>query len=151
MKPKLRIAVTGALFPLAMIGAFGSAEAPPPPTKPQAPAGQATPGVGVLGAGTVGMSSPQNKVVMGVNIASLNEQDKLFYKRSTGAIVESVLVNSPAQRAGLQRNDLIIGFDSKVITVATDLTTVLQSVSPGETHSVLLVRAGKEQTVSVSF
>jgi hypothetical protein len=71
-------------------------------------------------------------------------------KRGQGAVVELVVVDSPAYKAGLKRHDILISLDGTSIRDAEHLQRLLQKGSARNAPLVLL-RAGREMTLQVSF
>ena len=67
-----------------------------------------------------------------------------------GAVVGDV-TGAPAQDAGIQRGDVIIQFDGKPITSASDLGEVVLTRKPGDTVKVVVDRNGSEQTLTVKL
>jgi S1-C subfamily serine protease len=68
-----------------------------------------------------------------------------------GAIIGRVSPNSAAAQAGLQANDVIVGFDGKDIYNADELLQALVLHKPGDQVSVTIVRGGQSQNVSVTI
>lgn len=62
----------------------------------------------------------------------------------TGAIVSEVWGDSPAEAAGLQKGDIIIGFGDKAINGVEDLVNEVQRRKIGEKVRVLLMREGQK-------
>jgi S1-C subfamily serine protease len=69
-----------------------------------------------------------------------------------GAAVVGVVPNGPADQAGIQAGDVIVGFDGRTITGSDELGTAIRSDSPGDIVSVTVVRSdGMRSTVSVTL
>lgn len=69
---------------------------------------------------------------------------------ATGVVVDNVVKESPADRAGLVVGDVIVGIDSEVIDEAlSDFVNAIKSRNPGDTVQVRVVREGKELVVPV--
>ncbi len=66
-----------------------------------------------------------------------------------GVVVSQVVPGSPAEKAGLQRGDVIKTFDGKPIETGTILTRLVGMTSPGESRSVTVLRNGTEKTLTV--
>ena len=66
-----------------------------------------------------------------------------------GLVIVFVQRNSPAQRAGLQVEDFIVGFDGQPIKDSGDLRRLLRARKPGDTVPMQIVRDGRRQTVNV--
>ena len=68
-----------------------------------------------------------------------------------GALVTSVLKDSPAAKAGIERGDVIVSLDDQPVTDANALRNHVASTKPGSRVSLGLVRNGHEKTVSVAL
>jgi S1-C subfamily serine protease len=104
---------------------------------------------------------------LGVSSVTLYPQlaEQLGLKQIDGALLDSVTQGGPAAKAGLRGakdhmtfqgipdvpvgSDLIVSVDGHRITKSEDLSTVIGVHAPGETVKVGIVRAGKQQTISV--
>jgi serine protease Do len=64
---------------------------------------------------------------------------------------EAVVPGSPADRAGIWRNDIILEFDGKKITKDNSLTKIIKQYMPGDRIQLKLLREGKEMVVTVSL
>jgi serine protease Do len=62
-----------------------------------------------------------------------------------------VVKDSPANKAGLRRGDVVTEFNKKPVDNATMLRNLVSSAAPGNTADVKFVRDGKEQTVTVTL
>ena len=61
-----------------------------------------------------------------------------------GAIVTEVWSDSPAEEAGMQKGDIVIGFEDKAIESVEDLAREVQKKRIGEKARVLLLRGGQK-------
>ena len=68
-----------------------------------------------------------------------------------GVVVMGVLPGSAAQRAGLQRHDIIVGMDGEVINSAPQLQQLVNRRKVGERTSLTVVRAGREITLPLEL
>jgi serine protease Do len=68
-----------------------------------------------------------------------------------GAIIASVQKNSPGAKAGLARGDVITSIDGDPIKDAHELTKRIQSMAPGTSAQVGLLRNGNERPVTVTL
>jgi len=66
-----------------------------------------------------------------------------------GALVAQVMVDSPAEKAGIQREDIIIEFDRKKVTKMRELPRIVANTPVGKGVEVKLIRQGKEKIVDV--
>jgi len=69
----------------------------------------------------------------------------------SGRIRPAIDPGSPAARAGLRRDDVIIAIDGKPVDATSPLDNVLAQFEPGATVSIRIVRAGKERTIEVTL
>lgn len=70
-------------------------------------------------------------------------------KSTEGALVGDVTPRGPADKAGIQRGDIITSFNGKKILNSTQLRQTVAQADPGETAKVNLLRDGREMPVSV--
>lgn len=81
---------------------------------------------------------------MGVSISKLDKDLKRLYHHKKGAVIVDVQPNSPAQRAGIQRGDLIYNINGKKIKNPHELQQVVTSYSPNDTITIYLEREGTD-------
>ena len=88
---------------------------------------------------------------LGVTIQELNQSlaESFGLKRADGALVTAVTPNSPAQKAGVQAGDVILGFNGKPIHSSAELPLAVADVRPGESAPIKVWRKGKEQNLNV--
>jgi len=60
-----------------------------------------------------------------------------------------VIENSPAEKAGLKRGDVIIEYDGKKIAEPNSLRNMVANTLPGEEHQMKVMRDNKTVTVQV--
>jgi serine protease Do len=87
-----------------------------------------------------------NRGYMGVNISKVTEELKKLYVRKKGAIVTDVQINSPAQKAALQRGDLIFAVNDKSVKSPSDLQRLITSLNPKDEIKLSIERDKKELT-----
>ena len=68
-----------------------------------------------------------------------------------GARIESVLDDSPAEKAGLKRGDIVVGFGDAVIRGPGALTKRIHQSKAGEKVPLTFIREGKKQTLTVEI
>jgi serine protease Do len=90
---------------------------------------------------------------LGVSIQQMTPAlEKSFgTKDKEGVLVSDVFRGGPADKAGIERGDVITQFDGKGVTESRDLSRMVASTPVGKTVNVKLVRDGKtfERTVKV--
>jgi 2-alkenal reductase len=68
-----------------------------------------------------------------------------------GALVTDVMSDGPAQQAGIESNDIIIGLDGENITSMEDITDQLLNYNPGDEVKITLVHNGENKDVEVTL
>lgn len=90
---------------------------------------------------------------LGVTVQALNEElAKSFgLDDARGALINSVVEDSPADKAGLQRGDIVTEYDGKPVDELNDLPRLVASTPVDETVKVTIFRDGKTRTVKVKI
>jgi serine protease Do len=83
---------------------------------------------------------------MGVTVQDLSEDLAGYFGLTdkSGALVASVLKDSPAQKAGIKKGDVIKQFDSRLINSVKDLLTLVNKTEVGRKVKVVAIRDKKE-------
>lgn len=71
--------------------------------------------------------------------------------KPTGALVNEVMDDSPAEKAGIQAKDIILKVDGHKIVSSDELSNIIAAYKPGTRVDVLLLRKGKEKTVTIKL
>jgi len=74
----------------------------------------------------------------------------LVSDRMKGVRVAGLAIGRPAQRAGIQPADLIVGFDGKPVAHAPGLISLVRRAEGGKSHVVAIMRAGKKMSLTVT-
>jgi serine protease Do len=90
---------------------------------------------------------------MGVRIQRVDEDLAKTYrlKEAKGAVISQVDVGSPAERAGLKAEDVVVSVDGRPIQDNGDLTRYISSQAPGKTVKLDILREGGPKTISVTL
>ena len=90
---------------------------------------------------------------LGVNIRPMSDEvaQVLGFENTKGAVVEAVTEDSPAAKAGLQKNDIILSFDGTDITALGDLTRAVAAKDPDESAAITVLRRGKELVLTATI
>ena len=70
--------------------------------------------------------------------------------RARGALVNSVEKGSPAEKAGVEATDIIVGFDGRQVEGSTDLPRIVGSTRPGSVVPVEVWRKGATKKLSIT-
>jgi serine protease Do len=90
---------------------------------------------------------------LGVYLEDITEDIKeaMNLPSSNGVLVNEVIPNSPADKAGLKDGDVIIEYDGKEVTDVQSFRIMVSSTSPGRIVKVKLLRNGKEMELKVKI
>ncbi|MBQ6020991.1 MAG: trypsin-like peptidase domain-containing protein [Clostridia bacterium] len=91
----------------------------------------------------VKFGSPQNKPTLAVSVQTLTKQTTEQFGLTQGAYIVDLDENGAAARAGLQKEDVITGFNGETITSVADLRTQLLKCRAGQQVSVTVFRSGE--------
>jgi serine protease Do len=87
---------------------------------------------------------------IGVSIRDAEDTDAKNAKGGTGVVVEEVSTESPAEKAGIRKGDVIVEFDGERVRSVRQLTRLVQETPPGRTVQAALLREGQPTTVSIT-
>ena len=88
---------------------------------------------------------------IGVSIRDVEDGDTKNPKGvNAGVLVEEVSTDSPAEKAGIRKGDVIVEFDGERVRSVRQLTRLVQETAPGRTVGAILQRDGQRTTVSVT-
>jgi len=90
-----------------------------------------------------------NRGYIGVSIADLSNNLSQAYTHKSGAVIMDIEENSPAQKGGFQRGDLVYEIDGEKIKDATDLKRVIGSHTPNDKINIKIERDKTEKTLTV--
>jgi serine protease Do len=87
---------------------------------------------------------------LGVQIQNLTPEmaSSIGAPETKGAIVASVIENSPAERAGFRQGDVITAVDDVEVQDQRDLTRRVGNLLAGDTATFAVLRDGEPQTIS---
>lgn len=90
---------------------------------------------------------------MGVSIQNLTPElaKSLGIKETEGALVSGVEKDSPADKSGFKRGDLVVALAGKKVIDSTSLRNMVSATAPGTKIDVKIVREGKEQTITMTL
>ena len=89
---------------------------------------------------------------LGVNIQTITPElaKALDIKDPKGALVADVFQDSPADKGGIRRGDVIIAFNGKEVKDNHDLPAIVAATPVDEKATVTVVRDGKERELDVT-
>lgn len=68
-----------------------------------------------------------------------------------GILIQDVLEDSPAEKAGLEQGDVIIKLDGRAVEGAPGFRSKISMMSPGEKVELTIMRDGKEKDIEVTI
>lgn len=72
-----------------------------------------------------------------------------FAYTGTGVKIGAVIENSPGAKAGLQKNDIIIGVNNDKITNLRNYTAILKNHNPGDKIKMIILRGDKKMIIDL--
>ena len=105
----------------------------------------------MVGASALMAGEKAGKGFLGVNIADLTEKDQQKLKADFGVLVINVIEGTVAEKAGIEKHDVIQFFNGEKILEPIDLTKAVQAVEAGKKAKVKLLRQGKAKIIPVTL
>jgi len=90
---------------------------------------------------------------LGVHVEDVSKENMGRYgmREVRGVGITQVLKDSPAEKAGLRKDDVILRFENDSVTSTRKLTRLVSEVAPDQTVRLGISRGGAEQEVSVTI
>lgn len=128
-------------FILLGIGAASTAYAQTPAPEPKAEAR------------TFSMFFDSDGSFLGVQTQDVTKENFAKYglREVRGVAVEKVTEGSPAQAAGLQSGDVIVGFNGEEVTSVRKLTRLIGEVAPDHQVRITVLRGGSERELTATL
>ena len=135
------------IFSLLLAGGIAVAQqaAPPaaPPPMPDAPGDAPQAFSFFIGGGSF----------LGVYAEDVNKENMARYglRDARGVAITQVIKDSPAEKAGLKKDDVIVRFEGDSVTSVRKLNRLVSEVAPDQTVKLSINRSGSEQEVAVTI
>ena len=94
-------------------------------------------------------AAPAPRAVLGVMLRESSTEET--QGGIQGAIVQGVVPNGSAEKAGIRSGDIIVGANRRAVTSAAQLVQMIGSRSPGDVVELLVLRSGRRETMSVAL
>ena len=119
------------------------------PTQPGSPSMPAVPGE-PLGAFSLFVEGGS---FLGVYAEDVNKENMGRYglREARGVGITQVVKDSPAEKAGLKKDDVILRFEGDSVTSVRKLNRLVSEVAPDQSVKLAISRGGSEQEVSVTI
>ena len=96
---------------------------------------------------------PASSAFLGVEIMSVDAVivEQFGLENPCGVIVNSVVDNSPAQKAGLQRSDIILSLNSIAVEDVDGFRNIMSNLNPGDDVKIVYIRNRQKDTAYVTL
>ena len=88
---------------------------------------------------------------LGVTTMEMDSRTAQMYSLPMGVYISSVTKGSCAEKAGIQKGDIILKLGGQETTTYTALRRALRTYSPGDTTTITVYRAGAEMELTVTL
>lgn len=137
-------------------GLFSHAPVPPPPPPVAlfgAPARRLTRGTHVHAGPDVSFSFSGGQGRLGAHVTSMTTELRAFFGAPTdaGILVQKVVKDSPASRAGLTVGDVVIAVDGDDVADLGDVREALEDRGKGDAVDLVVIRSHKKRTLSAEL
>ena len=88
---------------------------------------------------------------LGIYMQDINEEiyEAMDLDSMQGAIIGEIVSGSPAEEAGLEASDIIIGFENKTINNGSELKNLISNTKPGSKVKLNILRSGNTKDIYV--
>src|SRR3989442_2716082 len=95
----------------------------------------------------------KDRIWLGVGVDEASEAlaDQLGLDPGVGLVVTHVSADSPAAKAGLKKNDVLIDLEGQSLVHPAQLRKLVQARKPGDKVKLVFYRGGKKQTESATL
>ena len=90
-----------------------------------------------------------SQIMLGITISEITEEMSKQYGYPVGLYITEVSSMSAAERAGLQRGDIITAFSDEPVVTADDLNTLKAGHTTGDVVSIVVDRNGRALTLEI--
>ena len=95
----------------------------------------------------------QGGTFLGVHAEDVTKENMASYglREVRGVGVTEIVKDSPAEKAGLRKGDVIVGFNGEAVTSTRKLNRLVNESSPDQNVRLTIARGGSEQEVSATL
>jgi len=98
----------------------------------------------------------RGKVVRGwlgvtIQVVTQEIKEKFGLKTEEGALIGEVTKDSPADKGGLKRGDVIINFDGRKVKVMNSLPAMVAETPVDKEVEILIIRKGREKRLTITI
>lgn len=88
---------------------------------------------------------------LGVQLSEADPESLQELGIQKGALIYSVIEDSPAETAGLKASDIVISLNGKEISNPSDFLKLISEYKPGDKIQIKLIRRGKQKLISATL
>jgi serine protease Do len=90
---------------------------------------------------------------LGVGIQDLSKEliDSFTLENSEGVLIAQIYEDSPAQKFGLKRGDVLVEMDGKAVKDVGQFRNMIALTMPGTEIDLTVIRKGKHETLNVTL
>ncbi|PJB73466.1 MAG: trypsin [Alphaproteobacteria bacterium CG_4_9_14_3_um_filter_47_13] len=90
---------------------------------------------------------------LGIVVTDIMDEhvEKLKLKKAEGVVIAQIVNGSPAAKAGLNINDVILGFNDNPVKNTRDLVLALSKLETEQSVNITVLRNGKEITLPITI
>jgi serine protease Do len=86
---------------------------------------------------------------VGIQPVTMPLSQQLGLDMTSGVVVTEVRRGSPAEKAGLQPGDVVVGFQGQDVVTPRDLQSLVERADPEKSHAIEIMRDGKNLSLDV--
>lgn len=105
----------------------------------------------VVGPGDVEVWGEESSGWLGIEIVEVNAENvkELKLAETRGVVVQSVEADSPAAKAGLKENDVILSYEGEKVEGTIQFRRLVRETPPGRSIPLVISRDGSTQNVTI--
>jgi serine protease Do len=88
--------------------------------------------------------------ILGLGVSSLSGDDLTSRKLSNGVLIEQVLADSAAEKAGLETGDVIVSVNNQSVSTPADLKTAVQAAPAGKPIAMLIMQGENTRFIAIT-
>jgi PDZ domain-containing secreted protein len=93
----------------------------------------------------------ENGITLGLVITDVDTKDKKDLETSEGALVLHVIEDSQAEKAGLQKEDIVVEFEGEKIEDAKELNDLVEAIKEERNVNLAVLRDGKRKNIKATL
>lgn len=97
------------------------------------------------------MAFEGKRAYLGVYVESVPAlvSSQLNLDEGVGVVVQKIVKDSPAEKAGVKQHDILLKFDDQILIGTKQIVVLVRNSDIGSEHEIIYLRGGKETTATV--